>query len=116
MANIKLTDDNWETSGVYDLAESKTQRTINADLKGAIKHTTFVVTGTTLASKTNTIFCTSETDSRITANTNVANVTFLDSDILDSSTFTATTNANGTVTLTGSTRAVTTTAIIECYN
>lgn len=36
MANIKLTNDNWETSGVYDLAESKTQRQINADLKGAI--------------------------------------------------------------------------------
>ena len=35
MSNIKLSSDYWETSGVYDLAESKTQRTINADLKSA---------------------------------------------------------------------------------
>lgn len=32
MANIKLVTNNWETSGVYDLTQGKTQRQINADL------------------------------------------------------------------------------------
>lgn len=36
MANIKLTNDNWETSGVYDLTEQKTQRVINSELRGAL--------------------------------------------------------------------------------
>lgn len=43
MANIKLTNDNWETSGIYDIGQSKTQRVLNAsfvsdisDLNGAI--------------------------------------------------------------------------------
>lgn len=30
MANIKLTNDNWETSGIYDIGQSKTQRVLNA--------------------------------------------------------------------------------------
>lgn len=36
MANIKLTNDYWETSGIYDIAKGKTQRQINSDLDGAI--------------------------------------------------------------------------------
>lgn len=43
MANIKLPNDNWETSGIYDIDQSKTQRVLNAsfvsdisDLNGAI--------------------------------------------------------------------------------
>ena len=36
MANIKLTDNNWEASGVYDLAQQKTQRQINADVNTAL--------------------------------------------------------------------------------
>lgn len=36
MSNIKIQEHQIETSGVYDLAENKTQRQINADLKGAI--------------------------------------------------------------------------------
>lgn len=36
MANIKLTNDYWETSGIYDITQSKTQRQINSDLSGAI--------------------------------------------------------------------------------
>ena len=32
MANIKLTNDYWETSGIYDIGQSKTQRQINSDL------------------------------------------------------------------------------------
>ena len=36
MANIKLTDNYWETSGVYDKDQSKTQRQINADVQTAL--------------------------------------------------------------------------------
>lgn len=36
MANIKLQSDYWETSGVYDLAQSKTQRQINSDVNTAL--------------------------------------------------------------------------------
>ena len=36
MANIKLTNDYWETSGIYDITQSKTQRQINNALNGAI--------------------------------------------------------------------------------
>lgn len=36
MANIKLTDNNWETSGIYDITQAKTQREINADIKGSL--------------------------------------------------------------------------------
>lgn len=51
MANIKLTNDYWETSGVYDIAESKTQRQINADLKGTINDKIVRVTGTISSSQ-----------------------------------------------------------------
>ena len=40
MANIKLKDNNWEASGVYDLDQQKNQRQINAEqaeLKSALK-------------------------------------------------------------------------------
>ena len=87
-----------------------------SDLNGAISHTTFVVTGVTLASKSNTTFCTSASDDRITTNTNIADVIFLDQNIVTSSQFIATPNDNHTVTLSGSTSAGTTTAIILCYN
>ena len=36
MANIKLTDNNWETSGIYDITQAKTQRAINADVQTKI--------------------------------------------------------------------------------
>ena len=36
MANIKLTNDYWETSGIYDITQSKTQRQINSDVNGAL--------------------------------------------------------------------------------
>ena len=36
MSNIKLTNDYWETSGIYDIGQNKTQRQINSDLNGAI--------------------------------------------------------------------------------
>lgn len=87
-----------------------------SDLSGATNHATFVVTGTTVANKTNTTFFTSATDSRITASTNVANVILLDTSVISSENIVATTNANGTVTLSGTTSGWTTTAIIECYN
>lgn len=35
MANIKLTSDYWETTGIYDLKQGKTQRVINNELKNA---------------------------------------------------------------------------------
>lgn len=40
MANIKLKDNNWEASGIYDIDQQKNQRQINADvhdLKSALK-------------------------------------------------------------------------------
>ena len=40
MANIKLQNNNWEASGVYDIDQQKNQRQINADvsdLKSALK-------------------------------------------------------------------------------
>lgn len=40
MANIKLQNNNWEASGIYDIDQQKTQRQINAevsDLKSALK-------------------------------------------------------------------------------
>ena len=39
MANIKLTNDYWETSGIYDITQGKTQRQINSDLNGALRNT-----------------------------------------------------------------------------
>lgn len=39
MANYKLTNDYWETSGVYDITQGKTQREINADLKVSAEST-----------------------------------------------------------------------------
>lgn len=36
MANIKLTNDYWETSGIYDIDQGETQRVINSELKEAI--------------------------------------------------------------------------------
>lgn len=38
MANkkLKLSEDYWETSGVYDITQGKTQRQINSDLNGAV--------------------------------------------------------------------------------
>ena len=40
MANIKLQNNNWEASGIYDIDQQKTQRQINAeqaDLKSAFQ-------------------------------------------------------------------------------
>ena len=36
MANIKLVDNYWETSGIYDKVEGKTQREVNSDLKNTL--------------------------------------------------------------------------------
>ena len=38
MANIKLTNDSWETSGIYDITQGKTQRQINIDSNGALNN------------------------------------------------------------------------------
>ena len=35
MANYKLTNDYWETSGIYDIGQGKTQRQFNADIKAS---------------------------------------------------------------------------------
>ena len=40
MANLKLQNNNWEASGIYDIDQQKNQRQINADvsdLKSALK-------------------------------------------------------------------------------
>lgn len=77
----------------------------------------FAVTGQTLANKTNTIFCTTEADTRVGSSTNVAHVIFLDPNVLASQTYTVITNSNGTITLSGITTSATpTTVIIACYN
>ena len=57
MANkkYKLSDDYWETSGVYDLTEGKTQRQINAALKGAINDEILYFTGQTVSATTGNI-------------------------------------------------------------
>lgn len=39
MANYKLSNDYWETSGIYDIGQGKTQREINADLKTSAEST-----------------------------------------------------------------------------
>lgn len=51
MANkkYKLSEDYWETSGVYDIAESKTQRQINSDLKSGKVPTTRTVNSKALS-------------------------------------------------------------------
>lgn len=36
MTNIKLVDNYWETSGIYDKVEGKTQREVNSDLKNTL--------------------------------------------------------------------------------
>lgn len=36
MSNVKIEEHQIETSGIYDLTEAKTQRQINADLKGSL--------------------------------------------------------------------------------
>ena len=48
MANkkYKLSEDYWETSGVYDIGQSKTQRQINSDVKDALLPIQFVEFGT----------------------------------------------------------------------
>ena len=49
MANKKYklsNSDYWETSGVYDITEGKTQREVNAALKGSLNSKIVRVTGT----------------------------------------------------------------------
>lgn len=36
MANLKLKDNNWEASGIYDIDQQKNQRQINADVNTAL--------------------------------------------------------------------------------
>ena len=36
MADIKLESDYWDTSGIRDIAQNKTQRQINAEVKGSL--------------------------------------------------------------------------------
>lgn len=104
------------SNGLMACGTFTTAGTPTATIRWRSPKTTFIVTGTTLASKSNTTFCTTAADARITANTNIASVTFLDPSVLSSFSYTATSNADGTITLSGSTRSTTTTAIIECYN
>lgn len=50
MANIKLSSNNWETSGIYDLTQGKTQRQINSDLNGALNDVVIVGNNTPFTS------------------------------------------------------------------
>ena len=66
MSNVKIEEHQIETSGIYDLTEAKTQRQINADLKGSLNtletYEAYRVTGTISSSSL------SITKSGVTAN------------------------------------------------
>mgnify|MGYP007122043625 CR=1 FL=1 len=49
MANIKLTNDYWETSGIYDITQGKTQRQINSNVQGQIS--AYIENGNTASRK-----------------------------------------------------------------
>ena len=123
MANKKYklaNSDYWETSGVYDLTEGKTQRAINAEVKGSLTRNVFVVKGTLISNVTtsgNIFNQTTASDSRITTNTEVANIEFDNPSYITSGSVTVI-PGNGTVTVTGQTSnfSGTVNVTIELYN
>lgn len=89
------------------------------ELNGAINHVIFAVAGTLKSniSSSGNIFTQLATDSRITSNTNIADVIFDDSSPITSTAYTVT-PSTGTITITGTTASFSGTknVVVECYN
>lgn len=115
MANKKYklaNSDYWETSGVYDLTEGKTQRAINAEVKGSLTNKLFIKSGTISSAHTSSTTTTLATDtSKINANTDIANVWF-NTPANITSDYTITTNASGQVQITCTNSAAVTVYVV----
>ena len=103
MSNVKIEEHQIETSGIYDLTEAKTQRQINADLKGSLNAKLIKLTGTLNSSVTSATIASWSNQTGITENSFVVEAKFSNpSAILSNITVTKDT---GSVVLTGTTGA-----------